>query len=55
MVLALTSFQATFGLLVTFLGIGVVVTGVIVYIAIQVMGERAENRRPVDGPEAERG
>ena len=33
----------TFGLLVTFLGIGVVVNVIIVYIAIQVRGEHQEN------------
>ncbi|HEV2998771.1 MAG TPA: hypothetical protein VGX16_06650 [Solirubrobacteraceae bacterium] len=32
------------GLLVTFLGIGVVVNVIIVYIAIQVSGERQQNR-----------
>jgi len=35
----------TFGLLVTFIGIGVVVNVIIVYIAIQVRGERLENER----------
>ena len=54
MVLALSDFAATFGLLVTFLGIGVIVTGIVVYIAVQVLGERAENRRPSEGPGAER-
>jgi hypothetical protein len=33
----------TFGLLVTFIGIGVVVNVIIVYIAIQVRGERLQN------------
>jgi hypothetical protein len=33
----------TFGLLVTFLGIGVVVNVIIVYIAIQIRGERLQN------------
>lgn len=53
MVLALTAFGANFGLAVTFLGIGVIVNGIVVYIAVQVMGERAENRRPFEGPGAE--
>jgi hypothetical protein len=44
-VLALTVFQADFGLLVAFLGLGVVVNGLIVYIVVQALGERAENRR----------
>ena len=43
--LALDAFQATFGLLVTFLGIGIVVNGLIVYIVALGLGERAENRR----------
>ena len=43
--LALTAFEATFGLLVTFGGIGVIANGLIVYIFAQVMGERAANRR----------
>ena len=34
----------TFGLLVTFIGIGVVVNVIIVYIAIQVRGERQQNQ-----------
>jgi hypothetical protein len=33
----------TFGLLVTFIGIGVVVNVIIVYIAIQVRGEHLQN------------
>ena len=33
----------TFGLLVTFVGIGVVVNVIIVYIAIQVRGEHRQN------------
>ena len=34
----------TLGLLVTFLGIGVLVNGLLVYIAVLVIGERRENR-----------
>jgi hypothetical protein len=44
-VLALTAFKATFGLLVTFGGIGLVVNGLIVYIVAIGLGERADNRR----------
>jgi hypothetical protein len=44
-VLALTSFEATFGLLVTFLGIGLLVNALIVYVVALALGERAENRR----------
>jgi hypothetical protein len=47
--LALSSFDATFGLLVTFLGIGLVVNALIVYIVAVVLGERAENRRQAEG------
>jgi hypothetical protein len=47
--LALSSFDATFGLLVTFLGIGIVVNALIVYIIAVVLGERAENRRRAEG------
>ena len=47
--LALSSFDATFGLLVTFLGIGIVVNALIVYIIAVVLGERAQNRRRAEG------
>ena len=51
--LALTPFAADFGLLVTFLGLAVVVNGIVVYIVAQALGERAENRRQVSGDEGE--
>jgi hypothetical protein len=35
----------TIGLLATFLGIGVLVNGIIVYIVVIALGERRENRR----------
>ena len=35
----------TFGLLVTFLGIGVVVNVIVVYIAIQIRGEHQQNEQ----------
>jgi hypothetical protein len=38
------AFVKTLGLIITFGGIGVVVNIIIVYIAIQVRGERRENR-----------
>ena len=38
------AFSVTFGLLVTFGGIGVVVNVIIVYIAVQIRGERRENQ-----------
>ncbi len=39
------AFERTFGLLIVFVGIGVVVNLIIVYIAIQIRNERAENQR----------
>jgi hypothetical protein len=45
MVLAASeAFVKTFGLIITFGGIGVIVNVIIVYIAIQVRGERRQNR-----------
>jgi hypothetical protein len=38
------AFVKTFGLLVTFGGIGVVVNIIIVYIAVQIRGERRQNQ-----------
>jgi hypothetical protein len=49
--LALSSFASTFGLLVTFGGLGIVVNGLIIYIVAQALGERAENRREAAGDE----
>jgi hypothetical protein len=37
------AFSMTFGLIVTFGGIGVVVNVIVVYIAIQIRGERRQN------------
>jgi hypothetical protein len=45
LVSASAAFQFTFGLLVTFLGIGVIANVVIVYAVVQVLGERSENQR----------
>lgn len=41
--IASTAFQFTFGLLVTFLGIGVIANVLIVYAIVQVFGERGQN------------
>jgi hypothetical protein len=46
---ALSAFDSTFGLLVTFGGIGIVVNALIVYIIAVVLGERAQNRRRAEG------
>ncbi len=43
MLAASQAFVKTFGLIVTFGGIGVVVNMIIVYIAVQVRGERRQN------------
>jgi hypothetical protein len=48
-VIALSAFKSTFGLLVTFGGVGIVVNGLVVYIVVQVLGERAENQRLLAG------
>jgi hypothetical protein len=45
MVLAASeAFAKTFGLIVTFGGIGVVVNIILIYIAIQIRGERRQNQ-----------
>jgi hypothetical protein len=51
--LALSAFDSTVGLLITFGGIGIVVNGLIVYIVVQAVGERSANRRAADrgGPD----
>ncbi len=41
--LADVAFTKTFGLIVTFGGIGVIVNVIIVYIAVQIRGERRQN------------
>jgi hypothetical protein len=41
---ASAAFSKTFGLIVTFGGIGVIVNAIVVYIAIQVRGERRQNQ-----------
>jgi hypothetical protein len=49
---ALSGFDATFGLLVTFGGIGIVANVLIVYIVAQVLGEREDNRRHAESDES---
>jgi hypothetical protein len=45
MVLATShAFAKTFGLIVTFGGIGVIVNGILIYIAVQIRGERRQNQ-----------
>jgi hypothetical protein len=44
MLAASAAFDKTVGLIITFGGIGVVVNIIVVYIAIQVRGERRQNR-----------
>ena len=43
--LAASSLGFTLGILVTFIGIGIIVNGLVAYIVVQALGERAENRR----------
>lgn len=42
---ASAAFGKTFGLIVVFGGIGVIVNLIVVYIAVQVRGEREQNKR----------
>jgi hypothetical protein len=44
LIAASEAFAKTFGLLATFGGIGVVVNVIVVYIAVQVRGERRQNQ-----------
>ena len=44
LVAASEAFSKTFGLAVTFIGIGVIVGIVVTYMAVQIYGERRQNR-----------
>jgi uncharacterized membrane protein len=44
MLAASAAFSKTFGLLVTFIGIGIIVNVILIYIAIQIRGERRQNQ-----------
>jgi phage shock protein PspC (stress-responsive transcriptional regulator) len=44
MVLADAATTSTVGLLVTFVGIGIIVNGILVYIAAQIIVERRQNQ-----------
>jgi hypothetical protein len=49
------AFAKTFGLIITFGGIGVIVNVILIYIAIQIRGERRQNRDLIESrrpPEA---
>jgi hypothetical protein len=48
-----SSFGQTLALLITFLGIGVLVNGIIVYVVAQVMVERRQNQERQRSPQAE--
>jgi hypothetical protein len=39
------AFTKTFGLIVVFVGIGVIVNAIIAFIGVQIHGERQQNRR----------
>ena len=43
-VAASEAFSKTFGLILTFGGIGVIVNVILIYIAVQIRGERRENQ-----------
>jgi hypothetical protein len=43
LIAASEAFGKTFGLLVTFVGIGVIVNVIVIYIAVQIRGERRQN------------
>ena len=45
-----SSLGTTIALLLTFLGIGVIVNVLIIYIVAQVFAERKENRERLEGP-----
>ena len=45
---ALSAFDSTLGLLITFGGIGIIVNALVVYIVTLALGERAENRRNLE-------
>ena len=45
MIIAMSTWQVDFGLIVTFGGIGLLVNALIVYVVALALGERAENRR----------
>jgi hypothetical protein len=47
---ASAAFSKDVGLLATFLGIGVVVNVIVVFIAVQVRGERHHNQQPQQRP-----
>lgn len=47
------SFGQTLALLITFLGIGVVVNGIVIYIVAQVIVERRQNQERSRSPQAE--
>jgi heme/copper-type cytochrome/quinol oxidase subunit 2 len=44
LIAASEAFSKTFGLVITFGGIGLIVTAILIYIAIQIRGERRQNQ-----------
>ena len=49
--LATSATSVTLGLIITFGGVGIVVSGLVIYIIAQALGERAENSGPRRGNE----
>jgi hypothetical protein len=44
LILADEAFSKTVGLIITFVGIGLIVNGLVIYILVQVHGERRQNQ-----------
>ena len=49
------AFVKTLGLIITFGGIGVIVNVILIYIAVQIHGERRQNKNPPLSAAAKRG
>ncbi|HKH79717.1 MAG TPA: hypothetical protein VJ996_06825 [Solirubrobacteraceae bacterium] len=49
-----TAFSKDVGLIVTFIGIGIVVNVIVVFIAVQIRGERQQNRADLTAPDRTR-
>jgi hypothetical protein len=45
-----TAFSKDVGLIVTFIGIGVIVNVIVVFIAVQIRGERQQNQADLTAP-----
>ena len=52
MVFASYAFDVTLSLIIVFGGIGLLLNAIIVYVVVQALGERRENREAAERPEA---